>query len=440
MRIIVFYSFMEDQNLIGDAPEIEINYQKASTTPEEPSRLKRTFTALKYHNYRLWFWGQMTSLLGTWMQITAQGFLVYELTHSAVYLGYIGFASGIPTWLLMLYGGVIADRFARRTVLIVTQISMMALAAVLALLTFLGVIQPWEIILFAFLLGIANAFDAPSRQAFVNELVAKEDLTNAIALNSTMFNTATATGPAIAGITYALAGPAWCFTINAVSFLGVIAALKRMKLDKPANAKVNRSAFQDMKEGVLYVLNNSVIRTIVLIVGVTSVFGISFATLFPAWAVKILGGDASTNGFLQSARGIGAVLSALLIASLGRFKYKGKLFTFGTFIFPVVVFIFSFIRWLPLSLVLLVCSGGALIMAFNLANALVQTLVPDHLRGRVMGVYSFTFFGFFPIGALLMGTLAEHFGEPEAIVIGSLVTFCVSLLVFIFFPAIRRLK
>jgi MFS family permease len=406
---------------------------------EPPSRIKRTFTALKYPNYKLWFYGQMISLLGTWMQITAQGFLVYQLTHSPVYLGYIGFASGLPTWIFMLYGGVLADRLPKRNVLVFTQTIMMILAAVLAVMTFLNLIQPWEIIILAFLLGTTNAFDAPSRQAFVNELVDRKDLTNAIALNSTMFNTGTATGPAIAGLTYAMFGPAWCFTINALSFIGVIIALRKMKLPDVVIKTSKLSSFEQLKEGIVYVARHSVIRTIVFMVGIVSVFGISFATLLPAWAVNILGGNATTNGLLQSARGVGALTSALFIASLGRFSFKGRLLTIGSILFPVLMFVFAFTNWLPFSLIVLLGMGASLILTFNIANALVQTLVPDNLRGRVMAVYTFTFFGFIPLGALLMGTLAEHFGEPSAVMTGAVITLTVAILIFIFVPAIRKL-
>lgn len=409
---------------------------------EKPPGLswKKTFSALQYPNYKLWFRGQLISLLGTWMQVTAQGYLVFELTHSPVYLGYVGFAYGIPSWMFMLYGGVLADRVSRRKLLIITQAAMMFFSVVLAVLTFMNLILPWHIIVLAFCLGIANAFDAPSRQAFVNELVAKEDLTNAIALNATMFNVGTAVGPAISGITYAFFGPAWCFTVNAVSFIGVIIALYMMKI--PANnyiAKANSSHFTELKEGLRYVAKHKIIRTLILLVGVISLFGMSFATLIPAWAVKILDGDATTNGFLQSARGLGSLSSALFIASLGRFKFKGKLLTIGSFIFPVMLFVFSFMRWFPLSLMLLVGVGFGLILVFNIANALVQTLVDDNLRGRVMGIYTFIFFGFMPVGSLLMGTLAEKFGEPETVVIGSVVTFICSLVIFFTVSQLRKL-
>jgi MFS family permease len=425
---------------MSDKSEPQTINKIENTVPPKRSRIKKTFTALKYPNYKLWFWGQMTSLMGTWMQITAQGFLVYDLTHSPVYLGYVGFAAGIPTWIFMLYGGVIADRISKRDILVITQTVMMFLAAILAALTFLNVIQPWEIILLAFLLGVANAFDAPSRVSLVNELVDKKDLTNAIALNSTLFNTATATGPAIAGITYAIAGPAWCFTINAVSFIGIIFALRKMNLGGTAIQRKSSSAFEDLIEGLKYTASHPIVRVLVLMVASISIFGLSFATLLPAWAVNVLHGDSATNGFLQSARGVGALAAALTIASLGRFNFKGKLLTIGSIAFPVLMFVFSFTRWQFFSLLVILGIGSALILTMNIANALIQTLVSDNLRGRVMGVYTFTFFGFLPIGALLMGALAQHLGEPEAILLCSLVTLTVSLLIFIFAPAIRRLK
>jgi MFS family permease len=254
-----------------------------------------------------------------------------------------------------------------------------------------------------------------------------------------MFNTGTATGPAIAGLTYAMFGPAWCFTINALSFIGVIIALRKMKLPDVVIKTSKLSSFEQLKEGIVYVARHSVIRTIVFMVGIVSVFGISFATLLPAWAVNILGGNATTNGLLQSARGVGALTSALFIASLGRFSFKGRLLTIGSILFPVLMFVFAFTNWLPFSLIVLLGMGASLILTFNIANALVQTLVPDNLRGRVMAVYTFTFFGFIPLGALLMGTLAEHFGEPSAVMTGAVITLTVAILIFIFVPAIRKL-
>ena len=305
---------------------------------------QQTFAAFKYRNYRLWFGGQLFSLFGTWMQTTAQGFLVYQLTNSPAYLGYVAFASGLPTWLFTLYGGVIADRMSRRTLMVVTQSAMLVLAFILAALTFTGLVQPWHIVVLAFLLGIANAFDAPARQAFVLEMVEREDLTNAIALNATMFNAATAVGPAVAGVTYAAFGPAWCFTLNGVSFIAIIVALLMMRI-RPQAARARRvSAASDLMEGLRYVVAQPVIRALIGLVGVLSLFGVALFTLMPAWAVEVLSGDAATLGWLQSARGAGALIGALLLASLGRFKFKGKLLTAGTILFPLTLLIFALIR------------------------------------------------------------------------------------------------
>lgn len=401
---------------------------------------QQTFAALRYRNYRLWFTGQLVSLFGSWMQITAQGFLVYQLTNSPAYLGYVGFASGVPAWLFTLYGGVIADRISRRTLLLVTQTAMMLLAFILAGLVFAGVVQPWHIIALAFLLGIANAFEGPARLAFVRELVDRDDMTNAIALNATMFNTATATGPAIAGLVYALIGPGWCFALNGLSFLAVIAALLLMRLAPQDRSGRNRSAWAEIGEGLRYIAKEPAIGILLGLIGVTSMFGISSATLFPAWAVHILGGDATTNGLLQSARGLGALGGALLIASLGRFTYKGRLLTVGTFVFPLLLLLFAAVRWLPLSLLVLVGSGLAVILVMNLANALVQSLVPDALRGRVMSVYSMIFFGSMPLGALFIGAVAEGISAPVAMATGALISLACSVLIFAFAPLVRRLQ
>jgi MFS family permease len=402
--------------------------------------VQQTFAALKYRNYRLWFTGQLVSLFGTWMQTTAQGYLVFQLTQSPVYLGYVGFAAGVPAWLFTLYGGVVADRMSRRTLMLITQTAMMLLAFALAALVFADLVQPWQIVILAFLLGVANAFDGPARLAFVVELVDREDLTNAIALNATMFNLATATGPAMAGLTYALIGPAWCFMLNGLSFLAVIWALLRMKLPPPKPATKRASTWADLGEGVRYIARHPAIRTLIGLVGMTSLFGISFATLFPAWAVDVLGGDATTNGLLQSARGLGALISALVLASLGRFRFKGKLLTLGTIAFPILLLLFTFMRSLPLALLVLVGTGMAVILIMNVANALVQGLVPDALRGRVMSVYSMTFFGCMPLGALWVGAVAEYANAPIAMIIGALVSLLFGVLLFVFAPWLRGLE
>jgi MFS family permease len=399
---------------------------------------KQAFTALKYPNYRLWFRSQIVSLFGTWMQSTALGFLVFDLTRSPAYLGLVGFAAGVPTWLFTLFAGVIADRMPRRTLLIMTQTVMMALAFLVAGLTFLHWIRPWHILVLAFLLGTANAFEAPARQSFILEMVAAEDMTNAIALNAAMFNTAMAVGPAAGGMIYGFFGPAWCFVINGTTFIAVIVALKKMTLP-PFVPPANRTAaLADLKEGLRYVVSHPLIRTIIGLIGVVSLFGISFATLFPAWAVNILHGDARTNGFLQSSRGLGALVAALLIASLGRFQFRGKLLTLGTFALPAVTAAFALARWAPLTFLLVFGTGLSHILIFNLANALVQTEAPNALRGRIMSVYTLTFFGLMPVGALGVGMTAEHLGPTAAVLIGAGVMIGAATALAVFMPRLRR--
>ncbi len=372
--------------------------------------------------------------------MTAQGYLIFQLTHSPAYLGYLTFVAGIPVWMFMVYAGVIADRASRRTVLVITQTYMMILAFILAMLTFTDFVQPWQIMILAFGLGLGNAFDAPARQAIVFELVEREDLANAIALNSAMFNSAMAVGPAVSGVTYALLGPAWCFTINGLTFIAVIIALLLMKL-KPRDVPLRgTSTLSELKEGFQYVISHPVIRTIIILVAMTSMFGFSFVTLIPAWAVRILGGNETTNGLLYSARGIGALIGALGIASLGRFTFKGKLLTVGMFVFPLGLLIFTWVRWLPLSLLTLAGVGAALILVVNLANALVQILLPDQLRGRVMGIYTFTFLGIMPIGGLLAGAIAEHLGGPITIAFSSLILLGFATIVWIGVPKLRTLE
>lgn len=379
-----------------------------------------TFAALRHPNYRLWFYGQMISLMGTWMQSTAQGFLVFELTHSPVYLGYVGFASGVPAWLFTLYGGFVADRIQRRNLLIMTQTSMMILAFILAGLTFSGIVQPWHIIALAFLLGVANAFDAPARQAFVLEMVPRQDLTNAVALNATMFNTGTAFGPAIAGITYAMFGPAWCFMINGISFIAIIAALAMMKLKPLPLDQSQKSVFQGIREGYRFVRADVTVRTLILYLAAVSLFGMGFVTLMPDWAVKILGGDATTNGLLQSARGIGALIGALLTAVLSRMELRGRLVTWGSFLFPLMLIVFGLIHWLPLAMLVLVMIGISQIVYMNNSNSLMQTETPDHLRGRVLSIYTLAFFGLMPVGSLLVGALAAAIGEVNTLIFGAI--------------------
>ncbi|MFH2031071.1 MAG: MFS transporter [Bacteroidota bacterium] len=402
--------------------------------------IKDTFAALRYPNYKLWFYGQLISLFGSWMQVTALGFFVFELTRSPAYLGYLGFAGGIPAWIFTLYAGAIADRFDRKTILIITQFGMMFLSIVLAVLTFTNIITPYLIIVISVFLGLLNAFDAPARHAFVNELVEKEDLVNAIALNSTMFHSATALGPALGGIIYAFFGPGWCFTINSISFFAVIYSLYKMKLVKNNFEGNSDSIRSDLKNGFKYLLNEKAILVFIFITTTTSLLGTGVLTLFPAWAVNILGGDATTNGFLQSARGFGAVIFALIIATINKKVMRGNLLGNALILFPIVLIIFSFNRSLIVSLSLLVLIGGFMISIYNLANGLILTMVDEKFRGRIMGIYSFSFLAFMPIGSLIIGWLAELFGSPTAILINSVVLLFVFVLLRLYYANLKVIR
>ena len=401
-------------------------------------RLSETFAALRHYNYRLWFMGQLVSLMGTWMQSTAQGYLIYQITNSPVYLGLVGFIGGLPTWLFTLFGGVVADRIPRRTLMVITQTFMMILAFILAALTFTHTVQPWHILVLAFLLGVANAFDSPARVSFVIELVPRADMTNAIALNSTMFNIATVVGPSVAGLTYAAFGPAWCFTINGLSFIAVIVALLLMRFQLEALPARRSNALADAAEGLRYVFTHRMVLSLNGAVGLVSVFGFGLMNLLPVWATDVLHGDVTTNGLLVSARGFGALISALMLASLGKSRVRGKMWMVGALVMPVALFFFSWIRWIPLSLGVMVVIGWGLMMITNNSNALIQSEVPDSLRGRVMGIYALVFNGAIPIGALVAGAVAERIGAPWTATISAVVLFAGAVAAWIFLPDIRR--
>lgn len=409
-------------------------------SPRARLGLQQTFSALRHRNYRLWFIGQLISLAGVWMQNTAQGYLVYELTGSPAFLGILGFAGGLPSWVFTLYGGVIADRVSRRTLIVATQAIMMILAFALTALVVTDLVQPWHIIALAALLGVATAFDAPARQAFVVEMVGREDLTNAIALNSTMFNAAAVVGPAIAGVVYALWGPVWCFTINGLSYLAVIAALLAMRLPPFTPRERTSSAISEMRQGLSYVRSNRVVLTLVLNIAVMAAFGISVVNLLPAWSVDVLGGDVRTNGALLAARGIGAMAGALMIAAVGHRMLRGRVWSLGSFVTPLALLAFAVVRLAPLSMAALGLVGWSFMIVANTSNSLVQTTVPDDLRGRVMSVYTLMFFGGMPLGALLIGNLAEWTSEPLAVLLNAVVVLLAALFVWLRLPFMRSLK
>ncbi len=372
----------------------------------------RTFASLRHPNFRLWFIGQMISLFGSWMQITALGFYSYEITGSKSFLGWIAVAAGLPTLLFMFVGGMAADHIPRRRLLVITQSSLMVLAFILAGLTFFRVADPYLLLAIAACNGVANSFDAPTRQSFLLEMVDRGSLTNAIALNSTMFNVATAVGPALGGGVYALLGPAGCFFINGASFLAVIISLLLMRLPKTVSVAslLPATPLKNILSGFKYIVSERRIGAIILAAMMVSFFGFSVYALFPAWAVEMLHGNETTNGFLQSARGLGALAAAIFIASRGNIRHRWKWMLAGMFVFPAALMAFSFVTLPLLSYAFVFVTGLGMMVVFNLANAMIQLRVKDEFRGRVMSVYSLTFFAFGPFGSLLLGAVADAEG------------------------------
>lgn len=378
-----------------------------------------TFSALRHRNYRLFFFGQVTSLSGTWMQWVAQGWLVYELTRSAFALGVVGFATRLPVIFLSLGAGVLADRIEKRRILLVTQAVSMILAFALAALTLSGAVEFWHVVVLGALAGATHSFDAPTRQSFFKELVGERDLMNAIALNSTIFNAARLAGPALAGILIKYIGTGGCFLINGITYLAVIAAYLMMRLPPAEKPRDRRSHWEEVKEGLSYVRNHSVVRTGVTLIAFASFLTFSYGSLLPVFADVVLRGGAGTYATLMACVGAGALISALTVASLGNVEHKGILAASGAILFPTVLMLLSLARSTALASVLCVILGIVMILLTASMNTLVQTAIPDRLRGRIMSLYVLVFLGSMPFGNLLSGRIAEWLGVVSAIRIGA---------------------
>lgn len=397
------------------------------------------FAALRHRNFQLYFGGQLISNAGTWMQIIAQGWLVYQLSHSDLTLGIVGFASAIPILVISPWGGVIVDRVPKRGLLIVTQACAMLLAFILAVLAFTHAIQEWHVILLAAGLGIVNAFDAPARQAFVVEMVGKDDLPNAIALNSMMFNSARVIGPAVAGILLAIFGAAWCFTINGISFFAVIIGLWAMQLKPHVPRRQLESSWMQLKGGLSYVSKQSDLSGLLLMALIFSVFGISYSTILPAFVEQILKQGAMAYGWINAATGVGAVTGAFLIANHHGANWRGSWLRWASIAFPLILAAFAFTFFFPVSLILALGLGIGFMTEFTLINTLLQTRVDDALRGRVMGLYTLTFFGFAPFGNLAVGALSERIGLSFAMTLFAMIGLVLSLAVLMKYPQIKNL-
>jgi len=380
------------------------------------SALKNTFRSLQYRNYRLFFTGQSISLIGSWMQRIAMPWLVYDLTHSVFLLGIIGFASQIPTFLLAPFAGVLTDRWSRYHILIITQILSMIQALLLALLFFMGIIEVWHIVLLSIAFGLINAFDMPSRQSIVIEMVdKKEDLGNAIALNSSIFNAARLVGPSLAGFIIAIANEGVCFLINGLSYIVVIGALLKMQLTPRIIEKKTTPMLKEIKEGFLYTFGFAPIKYVILLIALVGLMGMSYSVLIPVFAKEILHGDSTTFGFLVGASGIGALSGAFYLASRKSVLGLGRVIIFSTAIFGIGLLLFSFSRIFILSLLLMVAVGLGMMLQMASSNTILQTVADDDKRGRVMSFYTMAFMGTAPFGSLILGALANAWGATVAI-------------------------
>ncbi|WP_250419193.1 MULTISPECIES: MFS transporter [Pontibacter] len=369
------------------------------------------FRALRYRNYRLFFVGQGISLIGTWMQQIALSWLVYRLTDSVFLLGAVTFSSQIPSFILGPFAGVIADKFERRKVLVVTQALSMLQASTLAALVLTDTIQIWHVLTLSALLGTINAFDIATRQAFVVQMVdQREDISNAIALNSSMFNMARLVGPSVAGLLIAAVGEGVCILINAVSYIAVIASLLLMQLKPFVREQKEHKVWQSLQEGFAYSYNFAPIKALILIVGLISLFGMPFSVLLPVFARDILHGGANTLGFLMGASGVGALAGALFLAQRKSVVGLGKVIVFTMLLFGFALIAFSFSKVLVVSLLLMLLTGFGMIVTMASCNTLLQTIVEDDKRGRVMSLYATAFMGMAPIGSMLAGAVAEIIG------------------------------
>lgn len=385
----------------------------SNTTSRRQVSLSEMFRALQYKNYRLFFSGQGISLVGTWMQQIAMSWLVYRLTDSVFLLGVLGFASQIPSFLLGPFAGVVSDRFNRHRILILTQVLSMVQASVLAALVLTETATTAWLVGLSVFLGIVNAFDVSARQAFVVSLIPKrEDVSNAIALNSSMFNVARLLGPSIAGILIAAVGEGICFLINAISYVAVIFSLLQIKTTVPVRLTNDNQVWQSLKEGFSYAFGFPPIRAIILLIALISLFGMPFTVLMPVFARDILHGGANTLGYLMGASGIGALVGALYLAQRSTVLGLGKIIVGATLLLGFGLICFAFTQTLWLSLICIFMTGLGMIVQMAANNTILQTIVDDDKRGRVMSFYSMAFMGMAPFGSLLAGAVADKIGVP----------------------------
>jgi MFS family permease len=386
------------------------------------SMMKMLFRSLRHRNFRLFFSGQLVSLIGTWMQNVGQAWLVLELTHSSFKLGVVSALQFAPMLFLSFFAGPFIDYFSKRKIIIFTQTALMLLAFILAVLDVTGVVRYWHILILATLLGIVNTIDMPARQSFIVEMVGKEDLMNAIAMNSSIFNAARAVGPAIAGLLIGAAGTALCFFVNGLSFLAVLWGLLLMKFESvPAGKPRTYHVVADIKEAMRYIKETPVVMITILLVAVVSIFGTNFNVLVPVFARQELHRDATAFGFLMSSFGMGALIGAVSLAIMSRLGPKPSMLLGGGMALSLTLITIGLQKTFGITALLLALSGWCMVTFFGMANTTVQLNTEDRLRGRVMSVYTFTFGGLTPFGSLFAGTAAHWIKAPLTFALGGLI-------------------
>jgi MFS family permease len=398
-----------------------------------------TLSALRYPNFRLYFIGQLVSLSGTWMQIVAQGWLVFNLTQSELWLGVVACAAGLPALILSPFAGVIVDRFPRRRILLVSQTVQMVLALILALLSFANTVQVWHIVTLAFFLGIVNAVDAPSRHAIIVDLVGHDDLPSGIALNSVMFNGSRVVGPVMAGIALTQVGPAWCFLLNGLSFLAVIFMLFIIRIPHNLHTSGDFTPIERLKQGLRFARHHDTIAPLLLLAATASVFTSNISTLLPAFADTVLHSPKEAYAAMTTSTGAGAVLSAVVMTYVGRRFGRGWVVTAMAVLVLVATLLVSQTTVINTAVVLMGVFGFGIILQFVTVNTLIQNEVPDEFRGRVMSLYTLAWFGLAPFGALALGLTAQMIGTPTAIALYTLIGGVIGLTILWRSPKVRHL-
>lgn len=401
------------------------------------NKLLQAFPAFSYRNYQLYFAGQSLSLIGTWLQIVAQGWLVWQLSHSALWVGIISAIGSLPVLFFSLFGGVVVDRLHTKSILLFTQSLEMFLALTFGILTVYHVISIILLAILTFFFGVVSALDMPARQAFMVEIIDKKHLSSAIAVNSGTFNGARVVGPAVAGILIATIGTGGAFIVNGISFIPAIIALLLIRVARAA-PQIHSSPIQAIREGLLYAFTHPIIKTLLIFAGITSVFGWSYATIMPVIAQNVFHQGATGLGYLYVASGLGSVVSTILVSIYGN-KISSNIFIIGgSFLFSMAVISFSFTSFFPLALFFLFFAGMGLVVQFSMMNTLIQQMVENNIRGRVMSIYMLMFLGISPIGSFLIGFLSQHLGSMLSIRLSVSIVFLYTIYLFFIRKKIQK--